>query len=388
VARRIPSLVALLIAVVGGLTASAAPVAGASSPPPASLRKLTLDADAIVRIRVLASNATIDVGTITYPLVHGEVLATLKGPIAPGPLAFANVGADAAHYVSGDDALVFLQRSERVAALAATTLPARLPWVGIPNAGEKVVVSDRSGPAILDAVHRYAALDGLRDPEARGDALRALSLQLLRSGEPVLVVSVLRDLSPGGDAGALTLADLPALVPIIESPDFPIGTRIALVAELERRGLVFGPARWVRLLRTTQGSDLIAAIRAVREHPSAGVNAQLIPLLAGRDLDVAAAAATALGAPGNVEAIRALAASLARPDVALQDATLASLARIGTQSARQTLELAAARHPDPRVRRQAAIEAIILARRHGTTMAPMLGPASAAEALAPAPVTR
>ena len=49
---------------------------------------------------------------------------------------------------------------------------------------------------------------------------------------------------------------------------------------------------------------------------------------------------------------------------------LRSLARIGTQSARQALELVAARHPDPTLRQRAETEAIILARRHGTTLAP------------------
>ncbi|MCC6764686.1 MAG: HEAT repeat domain-containing protein [Deltaproteobacteria bacterium] len=368
VPRRNPSSIAVL-AIVVALTMPAGRLAAEGADLPASLRRLTLDADAVVRARVVATSATIDAGSVTYPLVHVEVLATLKGAVAPGPLAFASIGAGAARYLDGENVVVFLQHSQRIPALAATTLPTRLAWVAIPNAGEKL----GSDPAVLDAVRRYVALDVLQDPDARGDALRALSLQLLQSGEPILVTSVLRDLTPGGDAGALTLADLPALVPVIESSRVPIGTRIALVAELERRGLVFGPARWVRLLRTSQGSDFLAVLRAVREHPSAGVNAQLIPLLGDRDLEVATAAATALGAPGNVEAVHPLAASLARPDAELRHAALASLTRIGTQSARQALELTAARHPDPALRRQATIEAIVLARRHGTTLAPLVG---------------
>ncbi|MCC6848836.1 MAG: HEAT repeat domain-containing protein [Deltaproteobacteria bacterium] len=375
--RRLPSVI-LLLAVAALLALPTAGAAAHGPDLPASLRRLTLDADAVVRVRVVATNATIDAGSVAYPLVHTEVLATLKGAVAPGPLAFASIGAGAAHYLDGEDVLVFLQRSQRVPALAATTLPTRLAWIAIPNAGEKLLAGDRSGAAVLDAVRRYVALDALQDPDSRGDALRALSLQLLQSGEPILVASVLRDVTPGGDAGALTLADLPTLVPVIENPRMPIGTRIALVAELERRGLVFGPARWVRLLRTSQGGDLLAVIRAVREHPSAGVNAQLIPLLAERDPALATAAATALGTPGNVDAVRPLTASLGRPDGELRQAALASLARIGTQSARQALELAAARHPDPELRRQATVEAIALARRHGTTLAPLVDPATAA----------
>jgi hypothetical protein len=192
----------------------------------------------------------------------------------------------------------------------------------------------------------------------------------------------MRDFAPGGDAAALTLADLPAMAPLIENSHVPIGTRIALVAELERRGLVFGPARWVRLLRTAEGADLIAVIRAVGEHPSAGVNANLMPLLHDRDFAVATAAAGALGVPGNVDAVRPLTASLGRNDDELRWTALRSIARIGTQSARQALEYVAARHPDPLLRARAEAEAIILARRHGTTLAATLG-VTASEASIP-----
>lgn len=351
----------------------------------ASLRQMTRDADAIVRARITAASDTIDAGGRTYPIAQADVLATLKGPAAPGPLAFANVGNGAPRFVDGEEILLFLRTIERVPELAATPLQARLRYVVLPNAGETIVLTDTTRAPITNAVRRYVALEAIPDPETRGDALRALSLDLMKSGEPILVTSILRDLAPGGDAGALTVADLPAMVPLIESPRVPVGTRIALVAELERRSLVFGPARWVRLLRTSHGSDLLAVIRAVGEHPSAGVNDQLIPLLGDPDLEVAATAATALGVPGNVNAVRPLAASLGRPDRGLYLAALRSLARIGTQSARQAIEFVAARHPDPELRARAEIEAIILARRHGTTLAPMLGSGSSDAALATAP---
>jgi hypothetical protein len=228
-------------------------------------------------------------------------------------------------------------------------------------------------PALIGAVRNYASVDAIADPDARSDALRTLTLEVLKSGEPVLVNSALQDFRPGGDAAALTLADLPSMVPLLESPRVPIGTRIALVAELERRGLIFGPARWVRLMRTSQGSDLVAVIHAVGEHPSAGVDAYLIPLLTHPDLAVATAAASAVGVPGNIDAVRPLTISLGRNDYALRLAALHSLGRIGTQGARQALELAAARHPDSEVRGFAEIGAIALARRHGTTLAPTLG---------------
>ena len=354
----------------------------------ASLRQLTRDADTVVRARITTASAALEAGGQMVPVVYADVLATIKGATAPGMLAFANVGTGTARFVDGEEVLLFLRHIERVAELAATSLQARLRYVAIPNAGEKVIMTDATRLVISDAVRRYAALESIPDAETRGDSLRALSLELMKSGEPFLVASVLRDIAPGGDAAALTLADLPAMVPLIESPHVPIGTRIAVVAELERRGLVFGPARWVRLLRTARGSDLLAVLHAVGEHPSAGVNDYVIPLLGDRDLAIATAAAAALGVPGNVEAVRPLTASLARDDQALRLVALRSVARIGTQSARQALELIAARHPDPALRQRADVEAIILARRHGTTLAPTLGLNAADAAVAVAPSAR
>lgn len=386
----------LITAVVAGLfppTALATSPVQAASPPPVaaqsqaptgalSLRRITRDADAIVTARITAARAEVDAGGIAYPIVHADVLTTLKGAAASGPLAFVNVGAGAVGYVDGEEVLLFLQHLERVPGLAATPLQGRLRYVVIPNAGEKLVMTPWARRPLTDAVSRYVAVDTIQDPEVRGEAIRSLTLDLLKSGEPVLIAAVMRDFTPGGDAAALTLADLPAMVPLIESPRTPIGTRIAIVAELERRGLVFGPARWVRLLRTSEGADLLAVIRAVGEHPSAGVTAQLVPLLRDRDLAVATAAASSLGVPANVDAVRPLAAALAREDWTLRRTILRSLARIGTQSARQALELVAARHPDAALRAQAETEAIILARRHGTTVAAMLG-TSAADAVKP-----
>jgi hypothetical protein len=365
------------------LAPASADAQGITGPP--SLRQLTGDADTVVRARVTAAVAAIEAGGRSYPVVHVDVLATLKGAAGPGATVFANVGPGTASYVDGDEVVLFLRYLERAPELAATALQSRLRYVAVPTGGERIVVTDAIRPPITEAVRRYAELETIQDPDSRGDALRKLSLDLLKSGQPLLINSVMRDLAPGGDAAALTLADLPAMVPLIENPRVPIGTRIALVAELERRGLVFGPARWVRLLRTSSGADLLAVIHALGEHPSAGVNDQLIPLLEQADIAIATAAAGALGVPGNVDAVRRLTANLRRSDPVFRLAVLRSLTRIGTQSARQALELVAARHPDAALRQRAEIAAIVLARRHGTTLAPTFGLTASDAALATAP---
>ena len=191
------ALAVLLITAVAALTISAVPARGQNVVGMASLRQLTRDADAVVRARIVAATAEIEAGGHVYPIVHAEVLATLKGSAAPGAIAFANVGSGTARYVDGEEVLLFLRHIDRVAELAATMLQARLLYVAIPNAGEVIVLTDAIRPAMTDAVRRYAALESIPDPETRGDALRALSLDLMKSGEPILVTSVLRDLAPG-----------------------------------------------------------------------------------------------------------------------------------------------------------------------------------------------
>ncbi len=320
-AHRPFALVAIMASLVTILAAAAPPAGRADGAgAPTSLRQLTRDADTVVRARIVVAAASLDAGGVSYRLVHAEVLETLKGATAPGALAFATTGATT--YVDGEEVLLFLQHVERVPELAATPLQSRLRYVAMPNGGEKVGITPGERAPFAAAVRGYAMVETFADPEMRTDALRKLTLEILKSGDPRLVASVMRDFSPGGDAAALTLADLPALVPLIESPRVPIGTRIAIVAELERRGLVFGPARWVRLLRTSRGSDLQSVIRAVGSHPSAGVTAQLVPLLEHADLAIATEAAVALGVPGNVEAVRPLVTCLGRVDAPLQHAAL------------------------------------------------------------------
>ncbi len=380
-ARRIIVWLGIVAASAFGLgTAARAQTLG-----PVSFRQLVRNADAVVRARILEGPPVITADGRSCPVVHADALETIKGAPASGTLAFANVGAGAATFVPGDEVLLFLQHSERLPELAATPLQTRLRYAAIPNAGEKVLLTDADRATITGAVRGYAAVEAIPDPDLRAERLRQLTLEILKGGSPVLITSALRDVGPAGDAAALTVADLPALVPLMESPRVPIGTRIAVVAELERRGVVFGPARWVRLLRTSQGDDLLAVIRAVRDHPSAGVDAQLFPLLGHGDLMLATAAATALGVPGNVEAVRPLAGALGRDDAALRRAVVDGLGRIGTQSARQALEFAAAQHPDPATRRHAATQALIVARRNGTTLAPSLGVGAVEPSLAAIP---
>jgi len=205
-------------------------------------------------------------------------------------------------------------------------------------------------------------------PMVAAAALLALASPAPALTEPANGTAIVGELVSDADL----VANMPRLSRMIDDPRVAIETRIALLDELERRRLIFGPSRWVRLLRKTVGRDLLVVLRAVAAHPSAGVTAALARLLEGPDMEAAAGAALSLGSVGNQDAIEPLARGLGRNDPRLSAAAIRSLARIGTLSARRALELAAAFHPDFETRRHAGAAVIALARRHGTTLAPAL----------------
>jgi HEAT repeat protein len=94
-------------------------------------------------------------------------------------------------------------------------------------------------------------------------------------------------------------------------------------------------------------------------------------MLTGPDPALAVTAATSLGSVGNNKAVEPLVRALASPDPRVRLAIIGALGTIRTQNARQALDLAAEGHPDPATRRAALGEVVRLARRHGTTLAPM-----------------
>jgi HEAT repeat protein len=163
------------------------------------------------------------------------------------------------------------------------------------------------------------------------------------------------------DAPLVAPADLIKLRKVIDGAEAPIETRIGLLAELERRGLLDGAPHWLRLLRTTRGPDRLAVIPVAGLRQSAPVQAELEKILFEPDVDAASAAAVALGSRGNVAAVAPLTKALHSRDARLATAAIRGLGRIGTPEARAAIDAAAAAHPDPAVRRRAQAEARLLA---------------------------
>jgi hypothetical protein len=322
-----------------------------------TLRALTREADLVVRARIEDPSAEL---WLAEPLareavVVAKVLETLRGASGEPTLRFVQHGHGAPLYAKGEEVLLFLQRMEKSRELGTGPFAARVRWFSTQEAGARFALDARTRDGFASAVRAYAALD--RVPvEDRLDALRAITLRLLASPDPELAGSALRDVVLAGDAPLLRSEDVPALEELVADAATPIGVRIGLLAELERRGLVEAPPRWAALLRGTSGPDRLAAVRAAGAHPSAPVAEELARLLASEDPELVATAAVALGSAGSAGSAAPLAKLLAAPEPRVRAAAIRGLGRLAAPGAREALAKASASHPDPDTRRRAAAE--------------------------------
>jgi hypothetical protein len=296
------------------------------------------------------------------PVVEARLLEVLDGDAEPGPVRFAQHGHGVAEFVEGEEVLLFLRRIERSAELDDPRLAAQVRYVSLQEHDARYPLAGESGERFVAAARAYLAVEAIRDPAARLGAQRQLTLEMLLSAEPRLALSALQDLVRHHDIELVTRSDVPLLVARIEDAEARVGLRVGLLAELQRRELVDGPALWVALLRTTRGADRAAVVRAAGAHPSPAVTAELIRILEGEDAAAARVAAVALGSPGNDAAAAPLARALSSGDARLRMAAIRGLGRIATPAARDVLASVAASHADPETRRRARAEEKLLAR--------------------------
>jgi hypothetical protein len=313
-----------------------------------TLRGLVQQSDLVARVRILSIGSGIP---LEEPVVSAQVLELIKGPQGAGaePLRFVQHGHGVPLYQKDQEVALFLQRIERSRELGS--LAGSVDWISIQE-GDAL-----AGDATLTAgLRAWAALEKLPAAE-RAAGMRELTLKLLASPDERLSRSAVRDLALASDASPIvTKEDLPALEKILWSGATPIGVRVALLAELERRKLVPGPPQWVRLLRETRGEDQLAVVRAVAAHPSDPVTQELVALLGGDDVLLVSAAAISLGAPGNEKAVEPLGKLLGSSQERVRNSAIRGLGRIGTPAAQAQLAKAAESHPDPATRRRASAE--------------------------------
>jgi len=223
------------------------------------------------------------------PVVEARLLEVLDGDAEPGPVRFAQHGHGVAEFVEGEEVLLFLRRIERSAELDDPRLAAQIGYVSLQEHDARYPLVGAGGERFVAAARAYVAVEAIRDPAARLGALRQLTLELLLSDEPRLALSALQDLVRHDDLELVTGAEVPILAARILDAEAPVGLRVGLLAELQRRDLVDGPALWVELLRTTRSADLAAVVRAAGAHPSPKVTAELIRKnFIGPSLDVPA----------------------------------------------------------------------------------------------------
>jgi hypothetical protein len=361
--RRAPAALALALA----LAAASPPARGHVVYGTPTLRLLTANSDLVARVRILDPEAELllEDSLVRETVVVAEVLECLKGDHPGAQLRFVQHGHGVPRYRRGEEVAVFARRIERSLELRASPIAERVHWVSEQEAGAAFALDAATRADFVAAVRAYAELEKLPEPERR-EALRRITVELLASPQPALASSAVRDLVLAAEVPLLGAEDLPVLEPLLASPRVAIGVRMALLAELERRGLLDAPRRWAGLLRTTSGSDRLAVVRAAGAHPSEPVAEELVALLGAEDPALVAAAALSLGAPGNDAAVAPLAKLFASPESRVRMAAIRGLGRVGTPAARKALAEAAASHPDAATRRRAGAEATLLSGREAS----------------------
>ena len=343
------------LAVVSALLPTVAPAHIEYGSP--SVYQLVIDADLVVRARIIDPTAALvsEAPSTRRPVVVATALEIYKGVASPEAIRFAQHGHGVAQYEAGDEALLFLRRIERSRELDELATAGGPRWVSLQEHDSAFTLTPEERPAFDAAVGAWAAAAAVEDPSARLDSLRKVTVELLRSNEPRIARSAVRDLVLMGDI-LVSDGTAPALVSISDDSATDIGVRLAVLTVLEQQGRVDGPARWGDLLRSTPEPDLIAVVRAVAAHPSPPVTAELVKLLEHGNPETAAAAAVSLGIPGNEAAVAPLTRALQGDDRRLQLAAIRGLGRIGTPHAMSALHESALGHPDDSVRRRAAGE--------------------------------
>lgn len=355
--RATQRVIAGLTAILLGWPAAAHLVSGTRS-----LRERVEESDLVVRARVVSTSdfstrSTARAGT-DRPFVEIEVLEVLKGSPVGEMLRFVQHGHGVADFAPGQEHLIFLIDVVRSRELDVLAEDGSFRWVSLQEHDDAHPLEPRGRGAVIEATRAYVAAGEAPDPATRAAFLRTGTRVLLASGDARSSASALRDLVGAPRQTLIGPADLPILEGVLDDPATPIGVRVALLAELERQGLLDGEARWLGWLGDPVApADQVVVIRAAKNDPRPRVRARLTALLGDERDDIAAAAAAALGRAGDAAAVTPLAAALAHPSPRVRHAAVRGLGATRLEAALVALELAGANHPDPTTRRLAAAEA-------------------------------
>ncbi len=326
-----------------------------------TLHGLVAEADLVIHARIDAAHEPswlpAESGDAGRPVVEAEVLEVLKGRFEAPRLRFAQHGHGVAPFEPGSESLVFLIDVARSRELDVLDRPGGVAWVSLQEHQDAYQLPASRRERVLAVARTYVQAEAAATAEDRIEALHQATLALLGSGDTQLAGSALRDLVLGAGLPLVRAGDLPALRPVLEDSQTSMGVRVALLVELERRGLLDADPVWLRLLSGQVPSrDRVTAIRAAGASASAPARARLIELLGDPDVFVAAAAAAALGAPGRADAVAPLGRALSHDSERVRLAAIRGLGAVGSPAAEGLLQEAARSHPDPATRRRAQAE--------------------------------
>ncbi len=325
-----------------------------------SLHLRVVEADVIVRGRVVDPAAvfvSVD-GRTRRQVIEIEVLETLKGNAGSERIRFAQDGHEVARYRGDQEALFFLDPIANSRELSALAVPGGPTHVSGQEHDEEFVLEGAKGALLLQATRDLAASEVATARNERVRLIQRATMDLLTSGDADLGGAALASLVLTPDAALVTREDLPRLEEVLIDRDLSVGFRAGLIAELERRGLVDGPERWLALLRNATPAQRPTAIRATAAHPSEPIVAFWLALLADPQTGtgVKTEVAIALGGSNDPRAVGALATALGSDEPRLRNAAIRGLGRVGSAEARQAIEHAARTHPDPATRKRALAE--------------------------------
>ncbi len=327
------------------------------------LRGLVAEAELVLRVQVTGTQAvparSTDGPSRARPEVRARVLAVLEGAYEAPEIRFVQHGHGVAPFEPGREYLALLVPVSGSRELDELDGPSGPRWVSIQEHDEAHPLDEESGgEALLAATRAYVAAFGTPSPEERQRQLRAAGLTLLRSGNDRLAAQAVMDLAVSPAPGWLTKAELPTATEVLDAPNTSMGVRAGLLHELERRQLLDGLPRWLDWLSdATPSRDRVTAIRAAGRDSRPPIRKRLEALVTDPDEHVAAAAAAALGRPGDATGVPPLVAALQSPSARVRQAAVRGLGRTGTPQAAAALEQAGEQHPDRSTRRLARAEA-------------------------------
>lgn len=331
-----------------------------------SLQQHVAEADLVVVARIVdgARPFVLPDGRQRRPLVEASVLETLKGEASFARIRFAQHGHGVAAYQAGQQAVLFLRRIDRSRELRALAVPGGPSHYSAQEHDAAFLVEPPSGEVLVEAVRAYARAEAPDTPALeRRSWVRRATLSLLTSGDVRLGASALASLVVTPARDLLEPGDRASLEAVVDDARLSVGYRAGLLAELERRGLVEGDARWRKLVESVPAEDLPRAVRAVSQHPGPAVEALLVDLMKHPEVPVAAEATRALGRAGRADLVPRMVEALAHADPRVRNAAIRGLRGIGGPEARRVLLDSAAEHADARTRRRARAAAISIAER-------------------------